>query len=101
MAGSRPDTSFSVRAMSRSRLMPGKTMTAAFTGFQPSFISADELHIIVFDHGVRQQLFGGFPEPRFGAGPVAAIDLDVEDFALAHARDAVDAKRFQRSLDRL
>src|SRR4029079_6981561 len=30
MAGSRPDTSLSVRAMSRSRLIPGKTTTAAF-----------------------------------------------------------------------
>src|SRR5436190_19931082 len=30
--GSVPDTSFSVRAMSRSRLMPGKTTTADFIG---------------------------------------------------------------------
>src|SRR5665213_2317319 len=30
IAGSRPETSLSVRAMSRSRLMPGNTTTAAF-----------------------------------------------------------------------
>src|SRR3954471_20678632 len=36
MAGSVPDTSLSVRAMSRSRLMPGKTTTADFIGDVPS-----------------------------------------------------------------
>src|ERR1700722_16737212 len=30
IAGSRPETSFNARAMSRSRLMPGKTITADF-----------------------------------------------------------------------
>jgi hypothetical protein len=32
IAGSRPENSSSARAMSRSRLMPGKTMTADFIG---------------------------------------------------------------------
>src|SRR4029078_3541859 len=36
MAGSAPDTSFSVRAMSRSRLMPGNTTTTDFIGGGPS-----------------------------------------------------------------
>ena len=36
-----------------------------------------------------------------GPGPVAAVDLDVEHLALAHAGDAGDAERLQRALDRL
>src|SRR5262249_13659934 len=102
MAGSRPDTRFSVRAMSRSRLMPGKTMTAAFTDLQPmSFISTNQLHIVTFDHGVRQQLLRGLAEPRLGRSAVAVGDFDIEDLALAHAGDAIDAERLQRPLDRL
>src|ERR1700679_528733 len=37
IAGSRPETSFNARAMSRSRLMPGKTIT---TDFMSSFRSS-------------------------------------------------------------
>ena len=46
MTGSRPDTRRNVRAMSRSRLMPGKTMTAAFMlfdGLQMRFACASQL----------------------------------------------------------
>ena len=32
---------------------------------------------------------------------IAPLDLDIEDLALAHARDAFDAQRFERPFDRL
>src|SRR5581483_8416018 len=97
IAGSCPETSRSVRAMSRSRLMPGKTRTAEFM----DLASAQNLDPIVLDHGIGQQLVGGLLEQSFGLGPVGALKLDVEDLALAHAGDAVDAERAQCAFDRL
>src|ERR1700742_982272 len=88
IAGSLPDTSRSVRAMSRSRLMPGKTRTAAL-------ISADNLDAVVFNHGIGEQLVGRRLERGFCLRLVAALKLDVEHLALPHAGDAVDAERLQ------
>ncbi len=82
--------------MSRSRLMPGKTMTADFMGGYPA-----DLDAVVLDHGVCEQLLRRVPEPGLGTGAVAVGDLDVEHLALAHAGDAGDAERFERALDRL
>src|SRR6516164_6033607 len=45
---------------------------------------------------------GCCPAPSGIAPPaIASLDLDVEDLALAHARDAGDAERFERAFDRL
>src|SRR5579871_2779133 len=99
MAGSRPPTWASARAMSRSRLMPGKTKTADFMAAIPR--SPGHFDAVILDHRVGEQLFGRSLERTLGAGAVLALDLDVEHFALPHAGDAADAERFQRALDRL
>src|SRR5262245_57968482 len=57
--------------------------------------------MIILDHSVREQFLGRLPERRLGAGAIAAVELDVEHLALAHAGDAADAERFQRALDGL
>src|SRR5690348_5263878 len=82
IAGARPDTSLSVRAMSRSRLMPGKTRTAAFIA------SPNHLDGVVLDYRVRQQPVGGLLQERLRLLAVRRIlDLDVEQLALPHAGD--------------
>src|SRR5581483_1461349 len=91
-----PDTSFSVRAMSRSRLMPGKTRTADFISR-----ASDKLDAVILNHGIGEKLVGRGLQRGLGLRPVGAFQLDVENLALAHARNAVDAKRFQRAFDRL
>src|SRR4051812_24151325 len=96
MAGSLPETSLSVRAMSRSRLMPGNTTTAAFMA--PSSLDFDP---VILDHRVGQKLVGRLLEQGFGFSGVGALDFDIEHFALPHGGDAVDAERAQRALDRL
>src|SRR5580698_8107228 len=82
MAGSRPETSFSARAMSRSRLIPGKTTTADFISIpdrpdRPS--STADVDPVILDDGIGEQLFGGVFQRRLGAGAIAALDLDVEN----------------------
>src|SRR3974390_3190722 len=99
IAGSRPDTSRSVRAMSRSRLMPGKTRTAAFIVTK---LSADNVDVVILNPLIRQQPISGLLQEFFRLAAVAdAVDLDVEHLALAHAGDALDAERAQRAFDRL
>src|ERR1043166_4589392 len=97
MAGARPDTRLSARAMSRSRLMPGKTTTAAFMA--PA--SLQHLDLVVLDDDVGEELVGRLFERRLGARPIDAVALDVEHLALAHAGDAGNAERPERALDRL
>ena len=58
IAGSLPETSLSVRAMSRSRLMPGKTTTAEFISEFQTPPSSGDLNAVVLDHGVGEQLLG-------------------------------------------
>src|SRR4029078_10935828 len=90
IAGSAPDTSRSVRAMSRSRLMPGKTTTADFmapvTPAPPRRSSRrpvpQHLNAVVLDHRVGEELVGGILERRLDPRPVGALDLDVEHLAL-------------------
>ena len=65
-------------------------------GFHPSHV-----HLVILDHGIGQQLVGGLLEQRLGLGLVAALDLDVEHLALAHAGHALQAKRAQRAFDGL
>ena len=60
-----------------------------------------DLDPVVLDDRVGEQLVGRLLEQRLGLLAVAALDLDVEHLALAHACDAVDAERFQRPFDRL
>src|ERR1700746_334482 len=97
MAGARPEMSVSARAMSRSRLMPGKTTTAAF--MPPS--SSQHLDLIVLDDDVGEELVGRLFQHRLGARLIDTVDLDVEYLALPHARDAGDAERLERAFDRL
>src|SRR5215471_16101527 len=91
IAVSRPEASFSARAMSRSRLIPGKTRTADFI--------SEQLDPIILDHRVGQQLVGGGLQRLLRLAAVGAGKLDVEHFALAYAGDAIDAERFQRAFD--
>src|SRR5262249_27303688 len=93
----RPEISVSARAMSRSRLMPGKTTTAALMARS----SPQHLDLVVLDDDVGEELVGGLLERRLGAGRIRAVDLDVEHLALPHAGDARDAERLERAFDRL
>src|SRR5258708_19834491 len=81
IAGSWPDASLSARAMSRSRLIPGKTRTADFIW---RACLAENLDPVVLDHGVRQQLVGGIFQRRFRLGLVGAADFDVQHLALTN-----------------
>src|SRR5207244_528136 len=83
--------------MSRSRLMPGKTTTAAFM----ASASSQHLDLIVLDDDVGEELVGRLLERRLGARSVDAVELDVEHLALAHAGDAGNAERLERAFDRL
>src|SRR5690242_19950010 len=81
IAGSWPETSFSVRAMSRSRLIPGKTTTADFIAMiwmegPKTASSPHHLDLVILDHGIGQKLVGRFFQSGFGAGLVAAFNLD-------------------------
>src|SRR5450631_3844601 len=62
---------------------------------------SEDFNSIVLDDGVGEQLVGRLLQVRLGLGLVGTGKLDVEHFALADAGDALDAKRLQRSLDRL
>src|ERR1700736_4078744 len=97
MAGARPETRVSVRAMSRSRLMPGKTTTAAFMASD----SSQHLDLVVLDDDVGEELVGRLLERCLGARRIDAVELDVEHLALAHAGDAGNAERLERAFDRL
>src|SRR6516165_1304823 len=97
MAGARPEISVSARAMSRSRLMPGKTTTAAFMPRS----SSQHLDLIILDDHVGEKLVGRLLERGLGARLIGAVDLDIEHLALPHARDAGDAERLERTFDRL
>src|SRR5262249_20311884 len=98
MAGPRPEISRSARAMSRSRLMPGKTTTADFIATDMLSFSAD-FDAVILDRGIGEELLSGAFKGRFGAGAVAALDLDIEDLALAHAGDPADPERAQRAFN--
>src|SRR4029079_7777972 len=63
--------------------------------------STDQLHIVVLDQRIGQELVRRLLERGLGLRAVVALDLDVEDLALAHARHAIDAERLERALDRL
>src|ERR1700761_4579791 len=86
IAGSRPETCASARAMSRSRLMPGNTSTADFMAADPR--SPGPLDAIILDHQIGEELFGRGLEGRLGGASVLAVDLDVEHLALPDAGDA-------------
>src|SRR5688500_5619355 len=106
IAGSWPETSLSVRAMSRSRLMPGKTTTADFMAViwneRPKRASSSHhLDAVILDHGIGEELVGRLLQGSLDLRLVAAFYLDGEDLALAHAGYAVDAERAERAFDRL
>src|SRR5271167_1137775 len=101
IAGSRPEMSRSARAMSRSRLIPGKTSTADFIAIPVRQHSCRHLDPVILDYGVGEEFFRGGLERGLGAGAVSAFDLDIEDLALAHAGDSAHAERSQRPLDGL
>src|SRR6516165_5923054 len=109
IVGARPETSRSARAMSRSRLIPGKTSTADFIvalaavvvgeGVLSQIELRQNLNPIILDHRVGEELFGCVLERRLGAGAIGAFDLDVEHLALAHVGNAANAERAQRALN--
>src|SRR5262245_15655329 len=82
----RPKPKTATRAAVRQLVMPAST---------------DQLHIIVLDQRIGEELVGRLLERGLRALAVASRDLDVEDLALADAGDAVNAERLQRPLDRL
>src|SRR5262249_13852601 len=62
---------------------------------------SQQLHIIVLDHRIGEELVGRLLECGFRLLAVGRFDLDVEHLALAHAGHARDAERPERALDRL
>src|SRR6516165_905163 len=127
IAGARPETRRSARAMSRSRLIPGKTSTADFIdalaldqaqkaaaievfivalaavvvgeGVLSQIELRQNLNPIILDHRVGEELFGCVLQRRLGADAIGAFDLDVEHLALAHVGNAANAERAQRALN--
>src|SRR5215475_14472155 len=63
--------------------------------------SAQQLHIIVLDHRIGEELVGRLLEGSLYLLAVAGVDLDVKHLALAHAGHVRDAERFERAFDRL
>src|SRR5262249_27326909 len=59
------------------------------------------LDLIVLDQRIGEELVGRLLERGLRRFAIASLDLDVEDLALAHARNAGDAERFERAFDRL
>src|ERR1700756_907221 len=59
------------------------------------------LDLIVLDQRIGEELVGRLLERGLRRFAIAPLDLDIEDFALAHARHAFDAQRFERPFDRL
>src|ERR1700712_5289229 len=98
MSGSWPEISRSARAMSRSRLMPGKTRTADFIWRRNL---AQHFDPVILNDSIGEQFVGGVLQRRFGLSLVGARQFDVEHLALPHAGYAVDTERFQRALDGL
>src|SRR5262249_57662885 len=59
------------------------------------------LDLIVLDQRIGEELVGRLLERGLRRFAIASLDLDVEDLALAHARYAGYAERFERAFDRL
>src|SRR5215207_2930506 len=78
----------------------GEEREDGFHGGSPGRPSG-QLDAIVLDHRVGEEPLAGVLQRALGLALVGGIELDVEDLALAHAGDALDAKRPQGSLDRL
>src|SRR5208282_3397706 len=95
IVGVAPVACLSARAASPSRLMPGNRITAA--RMRPS----TDLDRVVFDDRIGEQALASLGEPPARGRVVLAIDLDVENLALAHAFKPVDGKALERALDRL
>src|ERR1700733_9673655 len=99
--GSRPEMRRSARAISRSRLIPGKCSTADFIARPIGLRSSGHFDAIILDHRICQQFLGRVFERRFGAGAIGALNVDLEDLALTHAGNTAHAERAERPLDRL
>src|SRR5215218_9897990 len=93
VAGALPEILVSAAIMSRSRLRPGRRTTADFT--------SPHLDRVVLDHRVRQQLVAHRLEVGFRLGTVGAVELDVENLALADRTDACEVEGGKRALDGL
>src|SRR5215469_14419867 len=95
MAGSRPEVRRSARAMSRSRLIPGKTRTAdRIISLQTecrSGASSEHLDAIILNHRIGEKLVGRLPQQLLGEFRITARKLDVEHLALADAFDSIEA----------
>src|SRR5215218_7402799 len=78
----------------------GEEREDGFHGESPGRPSG-QLDAIVLDHRVGEEPLAGVLQRALGLALVGGIELDVEDLALAHAGDALDAERPQGSLDRL
>src|SRR3984957_3833670 len=146
MAGSLPLARFSAAQTSRSRLEPGKMMTAAFMPPRwsavvrpsrlPSVAPQDEdghcmpsarpphpealceakprrthprfcgvrsfqLDRVVFDDRVGEQFSAHRLDLGLSRGAVRAVDLDLDQLALAHLADPGETQRGKRIADRL
>src|SRR5258705_3672334 len=89
VAGALPEILVSAAIMSRSRLRPGSRTTADFT--------SPHLDRVILDHRIREQLVAHRLEVGFRLGAVGAVELDVEDLALAHRADAAEVEGRKRA----
>src|SRR5215218_8554054 len=75
-----------------------KAARSARTAFMAGLRTAPsgQLDAIVLDHRVGEEPFAGVLQRALGLALVGGVELDVEDLALAHAGDALDAERLER-----
>src|SRR5690606_9908404 len=93
VTGGLPPIFVSAAIISRSRLRPGRRTTAAFT--------SANLHLVVLDHRVCEQLFAHRLDVILGLGGVRAFEFDLEHLALPDRSDAGEIKRRKRAFNRL
>src|SRR5262245_22769037 len=103
LAPGRAWSAYRRRVASEQARQPGAERDNENPGAQTSHgvTSAQQLHIIIFDHRIGEELVGCLLKRGLRLLAVGRVDLDVEHLALAHAGHAGDAERLERALDRL
>src|SRR5690606_149175 len=100
VTGACPVILVSAAIMSRSRLRPGRRMTADFMA-AASLLGSGDGDGIIFNHGVGEQLLAHGFQLCFGLGLVRAFQFQIEHLALTGRIDAVETEAAERADDGL
>src|SRR5208283_5140710 len=92
--GSAPLDCRRARAASPSRLMPGKRITAARIDV------LCDLDCVILNDGVGEQPLASLAQRPARGCAILAVELDIENLALAHAFEALDGEALEGALDR-